>query len=70
MTGASNNRREFLSMATAAAAATAMPSLAAATTNTVKGETGMASTNRAAEIFKPEFRFDWAACPSATSSTR
>ncbi len=63
MTGAINNRREFLTMATAAAAAATMPSLAAAATNTAKGETGMASANRATQIFKPEFRFGLGGVP-------
>ncbi|MEH2513168.1 D-threo-aldose 1-dehydrogenase [Nitrobacteraceae bacterium AZCC 1564] len=63
MTGATNNRREFLTIATAAAAAATMPSLATAATSTAKGETGMASANRATQIFKPEFRFGLGGVP-------
>lgn len=63
MTGAINNRREFLTMATAATAAAAMPSLAAAASNTAKGNTGMASANRATQIFKPQFRFGLGGVP-------
>jgi D-threo-aldose 1-dehydrogenase len=63
MTGATNNRREFLTMAAASATAAAVPSLATAATNMTKGETNMASENRATQIFKPEFRFGLGGVP-------
>ena len=56
-----NNRREFMTLATAAVGALAAPSLAAAGSST-KGDARMA-TNRARELFKPEFHFGLGGVP-------
>ncbi|AHB47843.1 L-fucose dehydrogenase [Hyphomicrobium nitrativorans NL23] len=64
MTTAHNNRREFLTLTTAAVGAFAAPSLAlaGATTTTSTGDTRMA-TNRPSQLFKPEFRFGLGGVP-------
>jgi D-threo-aldose 1-dehydrogenase len=56
-----NNRREFMTLATAAVGALAAPPLAAAGSST-KGDARMA-TNRATQIFKPEFHFGLGGVP-------
>jgi D-threo-aldose 1-dehydrogenase len=64
-----SSRREFLHLA-AAAGTLALPSLAAAASDTparshppTKGDAAKASANRAREIFKPEFRFGLGGVP-------
>ncbi len=61
MSVGTNNRREFLTLAAAAAGALAAPSLAAAGASP-KGEAHMA-TNRATQLVKPEFRFGLGGVP-------
>ncbi len=62
MSVGTNNRREFMTLATAAVGALAAPSLAAAGSST-KGDARMADTNRATQLFKPEFHFGLGGVP-------
>jgi D-threo-aldose 1-dehydrogenase len=59
-----NTRREFLTLTAAGIGVLAAPSLAAAASNTSsRGESRMAMNNRAAQLFKPEFRFGLGGVP-------
>src|SRR3984885_3170005 len=62
MTPQSKSRREFLTIATAAAGTFAMPSLADAAPK-VTGQANMTKTGRANQIFKPEFQFGLGGVP-------
>jgi len=62
MTPQSNSRREFLTIATAAAGTVAMPLLARAAPNAT-GQNDMAKTGRANQLFKPEFQFGLGGVP-------
>ena len=62
MTPQSKSRREFLTIATAAAGTFAMPLLADAAPN-VTGQANMTKTGRANHIFKPEFQFGLGGVP-------
>src|SRR5262245_5600103 len=63
MSSGTHSRRDFLALATASVGAFAAPGLAAAATTTSTGDTRMAQTNRAKEIFKPQFRFGLGGVP-------
>jgi D-threo-aldose 1-dehydrogenase len=65
MPAGTNTRREFLTLATTAAGALAVPSLAAAASNTTTstGDSSMAPANRATQIFTPQFRFGLGGVP-------
>ena len=62
MTPNSNSRREFLTIATAAAGTVAVPLLAGAAPNAT-GQNDMAKTGRANQLFKPEFQFGLGGVP-------
>jgi D-threo-aldose 1-dehydrogenase len=62
MTPNSNSRREFLTIATAAAGTVAVPLLARAAPNAT-GQNDMAKTGRANQLFKPEFQFGLGGVP-------
>jgi D-threo-aldose 1-dehydrogenase len=62
MTRQSKNRREFLTIATAAAGTFTMPLLADAAPN-ITGQADMTKTGRAKHIFKPEFQFGLGGVP-------
>ena len=62
MTLQSNSRREFLTIATAAASTLALPLRAHAEPN-ITGQNDMTKTGRARQIFKPEFQFGLGGVP-------